>query len=212
MTPKISSIAVELPTPSKDGGLNIGRALALRRTTRAFAEKDLPQQVLSDLLWAASGVNREAGPFGAPGITAASASNSQEIDLYVALAEGAYVYHARRHRLERVADSDLRAATMTPGQRGIDARAPVGLIYVADVAKLARTQGFEEPGLHDPETQKAYYFVDAGLIAGNVYLFAAAHGLAAWFHNCDKSKLQAALNLRPEQRPLFAQSVGYPPT
>ena len=78
----------------------------------------------------------------------------------------------------------------------------------ADIAKFAKAR-FQEPGLKDAEIQKSYYFVDTGLIAGNVYLFAAAQGLAAWFHNCRKPGLAKDLNLRPEQRVLFAQTVGY---
>lgn len=88
--------------------------------------------------------------------------------------------------------------------------APVRLIFIADIGRLEHTSGFEEPGLHDPEVQKSYYFVDAGLIAGNVYLFAASRGLAAWFHNCDRPALSARLGLAPSQRPLFGQTVGYP--
>ena len=84
------------------------------------------------------------------------------------------------------------------------------LIYVVDVNKLTHTAGFQEPGLHDAEVQKSYYFVDTGLIAGNVHVFAAAQGLAAWFHNCDKAGLARRLGLGSEQRVLFAQSVGYP--
>ena len=90
------------------------------------------------------------------------------------------------------------------------ANAPVRLFYVADVHRLTHTSGFQEPGLQDPEVQKSYYFVDTGLIAGNVYLFAASHGLASWFHNCNKSGLASKLKLRPEQRVLFGQTVGYP--
>ena len=75
---------------------------------------------------------------------------------------------------------------------------------------LTHTGGFDEPGLHDPEIQKAYYFVDTGIIAGNVYLFAAAHGLASWFHNCDRRMLTKHLALQPRQRVLFAQSIGRP--
>jgi hypothetical protein len=71
------------------------------------------------------------------------------------------------------------------------------------------TSGFQEPGLHDPEVQKSYYYVDTGLIAGNVYLFAASQGLAAWFHNCDRVDLAKRLGLRADQRVLFGQSVGY---
>jgi nitroreductase len=79
-----------------------------------------------------------------------------------------------------------------------------------DIDKLANTSGYMEPGLKDPETQKAYYYVDTGLIAGNVYLFAASQGLASWFHNCNKPALKAKLKLRKDQRVLFGQTVGYP--
>ena len=202
--------AIRLPPPASEGGLSFFAALEARKTTREISALPLPLQLLSNLVWAACGVNRKSGPFGAPGLTAASASNSQEIDLYVALKEGVYLYGAREHLLSPVIAGDLRAHALTPGQRGIEAKAPMQLIYVADIHRLTHTQGFQEPGLHDPEVQKAYYYVDTGIIAGNVYLFAAAQGLAAWFHNCDKTILAQRLGLRAEQRVLFAQSVGFP--
>jgi len=126
------------------------------------------------------------------------------------LKEATYLYAAADHRLVPVTPDDLRGAAMTPGQRGVEAKAPVQLIYVVDLHRLTHTTGFEEPGLHDREVQKSYYFVDTGLIAANVYLFAAAEGLAAWFHNCDRPGLAKSLGLGAEQRVLFAQSVGYP--
>jgi nitroreductase len=161
------------------------------------------------LLWAACGVNRPIGPFGGAGITAASASNSQEIDVFVALESGVYLFEARKHRILPVVASDVRAMAIGVRQKNIAMKAPVQLLYVADIARLTHTSGFQEPGLQDPEVQKSYYFVDAGLIAGNVYLFAASQGLAAWFHNCDRRGLSRTLKLRPQQRVLFAQSVGY---
>jgi hypothetical protein len=85
----------------------------------------------------------------------------------------------------------------------------VSLIYVVDIAKYSKA-GLQEPGLKDPEIQKSYYNVATGLIAGNVYLFAASQGLAAWFHNCNKVGLATELKLRPEQRVLYAQTVGFP--
>ena len=84
------------------------------------------------------------------------------------------------------------------------------LLYIVDVDRLEHTRGFDEPGLHDAEVQRSYYFLDAGLVAENVYLFAAAHGLACWFHNCDRLALAQALRLRASERVLFAQTVGYP--
>ena len=201
---------IPLPKPTSEPGLPLFAALEHRKTTREISNKPLSQQLLSNLLWSACGVNRTSGPFGAPGRTAASASNSQEIDVYVAMQDGAYLYDAVANQLARVSPEDLRAAALTPGQHGVTATAPVQLIYVVDIQKLTHTQGFDEPGLHDAEVQKSYYFVDTGIIAGNVDIFAATHGLAAWFHNCDKPRLAKSLTLRPEQRALFAHSIGYP--
>jgi len=201
---------IVLPRPEKDGGKSVLAALWERRTIREIKEDKLPPQVLSNLLWAAFGVNREAGPMELPGRTAASASNSQEIDLYVALPEGIYLYEAVPHRLLPVVAGDHRAKASKHGRRSAAvAKAPVSLVFVADLARYAKAR-FQEPGLKDAEIQKSYYYVATGLIAGNVYLFAASQGLAAWFHNCDKPELAAALKLRPEQRVLFAQTVGYP--
>ncbi len=164
--------------------------------------------MLSNLLWAAWGVNRDAGPFGQMGRTAASASNSQEIDLYVVLADGVYLYDAQPHRLMPVLAGDHRDK-VGRGQRAAMAKAPVNLVFVADIAKFAKAR-LQEPGLKDPEIQKSYYNVATGLIAANVYLFAASQGLAAWLHNCNKEGLTTALKLRPEQRVLYGQTVGYP--
>ena len=200
---------IDLLPPIEDRALSFHEAVARRRTTREIAATPLDLARLSNLLWAACGVNRKQGPFGAPGRTAASASNSQEIDLYVALEGGVYLYDAVRHRLNPVAAEDLRSLAMNSRQ-GVGSEAPVQLIYVVDLRRLAHTAGFDEPGLHDPEIQKSYYFVDTGIIAGNVYLFAAAHGLASWFHNCEKQALMRSLALRPEQKVLFAQSIGWP--
>ena len=88
--------------------------------------------------------------------------------------------------------------------------APVRFIYVVDIHKLSHTSGYQEPGLQNPDVQKSYYFVDTGLIAGNVYLLAASYGLASWFHNCNKPGLEAKLKLRKDQRVLFGQTIGYP--
>ena len=202
--------AIKLPKPALGRGKSIFKALQQRKTTREIRDQKLSMQVLSNLLWAAYGVNRKKGPFGIPGRTAASASNSQEIDLYVAMQEGTYLYQAFHHRLVAMIAGDLRALAIGPGQANFIANAPVQLIYVADVNRLSHTSGFQEPGLQNPEIQKAYYYVDTGLIAGNVYLFAASQGLASWFHNCDKSSLTARLKLPAGRRVLFGQTVGYP--
>jgi hypothetical protein len=201
---------IDLPRARLTRGRSLADSLRLRRTTREISDRGLPLQALSNLLWAACGVNRPRGPFGSVGITPASASNSREIDVFVALGSGVYLYDARHHRLALVSAVDVRAMAISPGQgKRVAMKAPVQLLYVVDIDRLVHTSGFQEPGLHDPEVQKSYYFVDTGLIAGNVYLFAASQGLAAWFHNCDRAGLGKKLKLRSDQRVLFAQSVGY---
>jgi nitroreductase len=199
---------IVLPKPVFSRDKSLQSALKKRKTLRSIAEKRLSLQMLSNLLWSACGVNRKKGPFNGPGITAGSASNSQEIDVYVALEEGVYRYEPIKHILHPVVAGDLRGFAIGRGQRAGGASAPVRLIYVVDIDKFS-SSGFQEPGLQDPDTQKAYYYVDTGLIAENVYLFAASEGLAAWFHNCDKAELSKKLLLGPNQRPLFGQTIGY---
>lgn len=196
---------ITLPEPQTDGGKSVLAALKERSTNRNISAEKLPPQTLSNLLWAAFGVNRKNGPFGGPGRTAASASNSQEIDLYVALPEGVYIYEAVPHRLTPIVAGDFRRRS---GRRSA-AMAPVNIFYVVDIAKYSKAP-FQEPGLKDPEVQRSYYYVATGLIAQNVYLFAASQGLAAHFHNCDKQNTAQEFKLRPEQRVLFSQTVGYP--
>ncbi len=200
---------IALVSPEMQGGKSVLSALKERKTTRNIKAEKLSPQTLSNLLWAAWGVNRNPGPMGRLGRTAASASNSQEIDLYVVMPEATYFYEAVTHRLYPVASGDLRAKVSAHGRRRAIADAPVTLVYVVDIVKYKQAP-FQEPGLKDPEIQKSYYNVAVGLIAGNVYLFAASQGLAAWFHNCNKTTLAVELKLRPEQRVLFAQTVGFP--
>lgn len=197
---------IVLPKPETEGGKSVLAALKERKTTRNISAKELPLQVLSNLLWAAFGVNREKGSFGKPGRTAASASNSQEIDLYVARPEGVYLYEAVAHRLSPVVAGDLRARA----GRGAAASAPVSIFYVLDLSRYDTGPGQPDRRIGDPEVQKSYYYTDTGLIAANVYLFAASQGLAAWFHNCNREAAAKDFRLRSDQRVLFAQTVGYP--
>ena len=202
-------LPITLMKPTDDKSKSVFKALQLRKTIREISDKKLSLQMLSNLLWAAGGVNRKVGPFGIAGRTAATASNSQEIDIYIALEEGIYFYDAIQHSLMPVATGDCRPLAIGKGQLSFGDKAPARLIYVADIDKLANTKGYREPGLQNPEVQKSYYFVDTGMMAGNVYLYAASAGLASWFHNCDKQGLSAKLKLRKDQRILFGQTVGY---
>jgi nitroreductase len=169
-------------------------ALHQRRTTREILPDKLPAQVLANLLWAGFGVNRpETGHRTAP-----SAMNSQEVKLYVALPEGLYFYDAKPHELKPVLDKDLRAKTS--GQP-FATNAPVVLVYVADLPSLSRA---------NPDQRPFYAGIDTGFIAQNIYLYCASEGLATVVYDLDRPPLAAAMNLRPEQRIILAQAVGYP--
>lgn len=199
---------IQLPQPIFDRCKTVFEALKSRRTSRTISSKVISQQILADILWASQGVNRAAGPFGGPGRTAGSASNSQEICIYVAMVDGTYLYDPEAHKLLPVTAGDSRDLAIGPGQGNAGANSPLRLIYIVDIDRF-KTAGFQEPGLVDPEIQKSYYFVDTGLIAQNVYLAATSLGLAAWFHNCNKAAVAKKLNLKANQRALFGQTIGY---
>ncbi len=124
----------------------------------------------------------------------------------MALPAGVYLYNAVPHRLEPVVAGDFRERA----GRGRAATAPVNIFYIADLTRYDLGPNQPDRAIGDPEVQKSYYYTDTGFIAQNVYLFAASQGLAAWFHNCDKENPFQEFKLKPQQRILFAQSVGYP--
>ena len=199
-----------LPRPSKKGGKTLLEALQLRRTKRGISSKEIPLQVLSNLLWAAFGVNRAKSSFNKPGRTAPSASNSQEIDLYLRLKENAYLYEATHHSLKPIKiDDNHRKKGRWFAAQGPDV-APLNIIYVADLSRYDLGPNQPDPHIGDPEKQKSYYYTDTGFIAQNVYLYAASEGLAAWFHNCYRDAIRKELSLKDNQLVLFAHSVGYP--
>jgi SagB-type dehydrogenase family enzyme len=189
------SLAVlELPPPDREGGLPLMSALAKRRSERAFDSTRLPPQVLSNLLWAAFGINRPVDH----GRTAPSALNAQEIDVYAALETGLYVYDAKRHTLNLVAEVDARSVT---GFQDFVDDAPLDLVYVADAAHLAAVPS---------DRRSLYSAASAGAIAQNVYLYCASAGLATVLRALfDRDDLGAALGLSEHEQVLLAQTVGY---
>ena len=197
---------IVLPQPENDGGKSVLASLLERKTTRTISSKELPMQVISNLLWAAFGVNRDTAGFGKKGRTAPSASNSQEIDLYVALPGGVYIYEAIHHHLLPVAEGDFRTRS---GRRNA-VTAPLNIFYIVDLSRYDLGPTQPDRSIGDPEVQKSYYYTDTGFIAQNIYLYVASFGLAAWFHNCDKENTVREFNLKPTQCVLFAQTVGYP--
>jgi SagB-type dehydrogenase family enzyme len=185
---------IQLPPPQTEIGKPLMQALKLRQSSRSFDSKALPLQEVSNLLWAACGVNRpESGKRTAP-----SAMNWQEVDVYVALAEGVFLYDAKANNLNPVIAKDLRSAT---GSQGFVASAPLNLVYVADLSRVSRASG---------EDKILYTAADVGFIAENVYLYCASQGLAVVVRgSIDRASLTEAFKLRPEQKVILAQTVGY---
>jgi nitroreductase len=179
---------IPLPKPQITGGMPLMQVLNARKTTRAFADQPLPLQTLSNLLWAAFGVNRPRTVMPRLGRTAPSAHNAQDITLDVVLADGVYIYDAEQNLLRPVLVGDVRGAISSAPA----AHAAVTIIYVA-------------PAKDD------FAQVDAGFIAQNVYLFAASEGLNAWFYTVHTQDVAAKLGLGADRMVLYAQSVGYPP-
>jgi SagB-type dehydrogenase family enzyme len=186
---------VKLLPPQTEGGKPLMQALSQRRTMREFASRELPPQVISDLLWAACGVNRpDTG-----GRTAPTAKNMKEIDVYVVKADGAYLYDATANMLMPVRAGDIRAAT---GKQDFVKDAPVNLVFVANFSKMKNLAA---------EDANFYAATDTGFISQNVYLYCASEGLATvvlgWV---DRKALAKAMNLGPDQKVILTQAVGYP--
>jgi nitroreductase len=183
---------VALPAPQTGGGKPLMQALQERASRREFAPDPLPPQVLSNLLWAAWGINRPDHG----GRTAPSPMNRQEMDVYVALPDGAYLYDAKNNCLQPVTGGDLRALT---GLQPFVGSAPVNLVYVS------RASG------GSAEDRATNGGIQAGLISQNVYLFCASEGLATVVRGMvNREPLSKALKLPADQKIILAQTVGYP--
>jgi SagB-type dehydrogenase family enzyme len=185
----------KLPAPQTEGGKPLMQALKERKTSREFSLKELPLQVISDLLWAANGINRQDSGHR----TAPSAMNMQEIDIYLAKADGLYLFDAKENSLILILAEDIRAVT---GGQPFVKDAPLNLIYVADLRKMSKPSA---------DAADFYAATDTGFVSENVYLYCASAGLATvvrgWF---DKPALAKAMKLRNDQKIVLTQTVGYP--
>jgi SagB-type dehydrogenase family enzyme len=192
---------IKLLPPDLKGGKSLMQSLQERKTSRSFSTKKLPIEVISSLLWAACGVNRpDSGKRTSP-----TAMNWQEIDVYVAMEEGLYLYNAKAHVLEPVLKTDLRKNTtefLQPSKSSVTG-APLQLIYVADYSKMSMVANDEE--------KKLYSAADTGFIAQNVYLYCASAGLATVIRGMvNRETLSKDMKLRDKQKIILVQAVGYP--
>ena len=195
---------IQLLPPQLDGGRPLMQVLKDRQSTRWYSAKKIPLQVLSNLLWAAVGINRLSGLRTAP-----QRLSSGGIDIYVATADGVFFYDAIANLLKPVVAEDVRSLSgrqyPPPGvsfSAFLD-EAPINLIYVWDRLKKSR--------YYSAEINLCLAFCHTGLVSQNVYLYCASEGLATvvrkWF---DKPALEKNMKLRPEQYATLVQSVGYP--
>ncbi len=184
----------DLPPARTAGGRPLIEALELRRSTREYSDRPLADQVLSDLLWAAFGVNRPNGDRTAP-----YWRHIMVIDVYAAMADGVWLYEPKAHALLPHLKDDIRAQT---GRQDFVGGAPLNLIYFAHGERMTDVA---------PEERRLYASVDAGFIGQNVYLFCASEGLATVFRgSVDQAKLARTMRLPDQQFVTFAQTVGYP--
>lgn len=187
--------SISLPSPDTTGGKPLMQVLKARHSTREYSADTVSLATLSNLLWAANGVNRA----GEGKRTAPSAMNWQEIDVYVATAQGLFLYDPLKHALVQILSEDIRGNT---GMQPFVKEVPINLIYVADMAKANRGS----------ESDKQFYSAaDAAFVSENVYLFCASEGLATVVRgSVDRDALAKLMKLRPDQKIILAQCVGYP--
>jgi len=185
---------IQLPSPQMEGGKPLMQALKDRMTTRSFTEEKVSMQTLSNLLWAAFGINRPDGRRTAP-----SAKNWQEIDIYVASPDGLFLWDAQKNLLIPILTKDVRAMT---GTQLYAKETAVDFVYVADYSKVQDLAGLDKNTLVGADT---------GFIGQNVYLYCASEGLATVIRaGIDRDVLAKEMKLKPEQKIILAQSVGYP--
>jgi len=183
-----------LPAPRKELGKPLMQALQLRHSTREYSSRALSEQQLSDLLWAAYGINRPNGDRTAP-----YWRHIMVIDVYAAMADGVWLYDPRQHALRPYLDADIRAQT---GTQAFVAVAPLNLVYVVHGERMKEIS---------PEDRRLYGSVDAAFAGQNVYLYCASEGLATVFRGAvDYEHLGRAMRLADGQFVAFAQTVGYP--
>jgi Nitroreductase len=185
---------IKLNDPDKGRGTAVIKALSDRVSVREFNEKALDIQDLSDLLWAANGINRPDGRRTAP-----TASNKQEIDVYAILPEGAYLYDAEAHSLKPIEKGDFRA--LVAGPQEFAQSAPISLVIVANLEKL---------GDATLEQTRLIAAVDVGIVCQNINIFCSAVGFANVPRaTMNKAELQKVLKLSETQIPLMNNPLGY---
>ena len=186
---------ISLPKPKTEGGKPLMEVLKNRQSARTFQNKELLLQDISNILWAAYGINRE----NSNRRTVPSARNKQEFDIYLSLSRGLYLWNPIENTLFLVKKGDFRKEI---GMQDFVATAPLILIYVANFDKM--------DGMDD-DKRVFYSANDCGYICQNVYLYAASENLnTVVIGSVNKEKVSELLNLKKSQHVILAQPIGYP--
>lgn len=181
---------IQLPPPVTEGGRPLMDVLRDRQSKRDYSTKKLPPKILSNLLWAAWGVNRPETGFR----TAPSAHNAQEVEIYLSMEEGLYLYDPFSNQLHRILSEDIREKTaIAPMWEGYASPAPLHMVYVADTDKM----------------KKDFCYADTGFITQNVYLYCASEGLSTVVRGTLPPDLPQLLGLPENKFIVVAQTVGY---
>jgi SagB-type dehydrogenase family enzyme len=196
---------IKLSDPNKTGGLPVMEALSIRASVRGWSESELSSQDLSDLLWAANGINRSDKKR-----TASSAQNAQDIDIYVFMKQGVYLYDAGNHALNLVASGDQRSKIAMPlpsgakppaAPSGEGGPAPINLALVSDISRFR--SGTQEGRLE-------WAAIDVGIVSQNISLFCAAKRMGTRPRaSIGKDNLRTLLKLKETQYPLLEHPIGY---
>lgn len=186
---------IKLPKPNLNRSGAVMKALSERQSTREYASKALSLADLSDLLWAANGINRnDSGKRTAP-----SAMNKQDVDVYVVLPEGTYLYDAKKHQLNQVAEGDHRGAVA--GGQAFVKTAPVSLVLVSDISRFGDAKSARN---------QLMGAMDAGIVSQNISLFCSSANLATVPRaSMDFDQLKKVLKLKETQMPMMNHPVGY---
>jgi SagB-type dehydrogenase family enzyme len=192
--------AIKLPMPQKNLDYPLMKALENRRTKRKWKDDSLSDQELSNLLWAACGITKEETSKSKSKRTAPSASNSQEIKVYIAMKEGLFLYDENNHQMLQIFSKDIRENI---GTQKMMHSAPVGLIYVSDYSKMKAYLA------KDDDRKWFVSGTDTGFISQNVYLYCAAANLSTVVLGLvNRDKLHEVMQLREHEKVVYTQVVG----
>ena len=187
--PKAETVA--LPAPAKTGGMPLMQALAERKTIRDYKPGELDAATLSEILYAANGVNRPDGKRTIP-----TAMNTQDLEVYVALPGAAYHYDAKANKLVRIDAGDFRAELIT--RKDLAANSACILVYAADTTK-------------NRSAETKYSAIHVGEASQDVYLYAASKGLGTVSLGMyDEAAVRKVFKLDAKMNVILAQAVGFP--